>query len=77
MHLPFSISVASWAQQFGEELWELGEKMTKSKEIRLVKEKQSLSLEHRKITSSFTIHIVTRRNTKAITHASSSKATRR
>lgn len=29
-------SVASWAQQFGEELWDLGQKMTKSNEIRMV-----------------------------------------
>lgn len=32
----FYSSVGQWAERFGEELWELGQKMTKSSEIKAV-----------------------------------------
>lgn len=36
-----------WAQKFGEELWELGEKMTKSNEIRQKYKQYQARVEHK------------------------------
>lgn len=39
--------MALWAKRFGEELWELGEKMTKSNEIRQKYKAYNARVEHK------------------------------